>query len=58
MSISLALPVPVSMMFEGSTSPCAIPSRYRTDRADRPSRCTAMAISGWSAPAVMITPLR
>jgi hypothetical protein len=61
MSISLALPVRESMMFEGPTSPCTISSRCRADGADGPSRSTAMPISGfrrgWIAPAVMITPL-
>jgi hypothetical protein len=58
MSIRLALPVRVSMMFEGSTLPCTIPSRCRADGAYGPSRSTAMAIPGWSAPAVTITPSR
>jgi hypothetical protein len=62
MSISLALPVHSSMMFEGLTSPCTIPSRCRADGADGPSRSTAMAIPGssrgWGGPDVTITSLR
>jgi hypothetical protein len=62
MSIGSALPVRVSKMFEGSTSPGTIPSRCRADGADGPSRSTAMAIPalirGWCAPAVTITSLR
>jgi hypothetical protein len=61
MSSTLVLPMPVGMMFEGTTSPCTISSRCRADGTDGPSRSTAMPISGfrrgWIAPAVMITPL-
>ena len=46
--MSLALPVRLSIMFDGLTSPCTIPSRCKADSAARQSRSTAMATPGLS----------
>ncbi len=59
MSTILALPVRLSMMFDGFRSPWTMPSRCSAASAARQSRTMAMAMPGFSrgciGPAVTIT---
>ena len=48
MSTILALPVRLSMMFDGLMSPCTMPSRCSAASAARHSRTTAIAMPGFS----------